>query len=670
MRHFLIEVGTEEIPAFEIEEIEKQFSENLIRLLKDEGFNFSDFRTFSTPRRFAVLIYNLSERGKDKVIEKIGPPYEVAFKEGRPTQSAIGFAKSINLSVEDLYKVEKNGKFYVAGKQIIKGKTINQVISENFENIIRNIKVKKLMFWLENNNFKFIRPIRWILCLYGDEVISFEFLNIKSSNYTYGHRILSSGKIEIKNANDYENVLKQNFVIVDSKSRYEMILKLIEDIKPLKAYFDEELYREINGLVEYPFLAICEFDEHYLELPEKIIITAMKAHQRYIALFESHKLTNKFAVISNNKVNDEMKENFARVLKARLEDAKFYFENDLKKSLSSYIEDLKQIQFLESLTIYDKVQNVLKRAENFYKLYPYFDLDILKEAIKFYKIDLASSMIRDGKEFTSLEGYIASEYVKRLFKNEYANKISQIIYDWTLIDDPKTIEGKLLAIIDRFDTIVSILNTGYGMKGSYDPLGLKKITYEVFKVIIENSLDLNFIEAFELNDEQINFIYQRLENYLIEKIGFDHDLVSAVISIRLDNINEVYRRVLFLSEIKKSEFNKFSDIVIAQKRAYHIIKNYSFENYSLNPELFETFYESELYNSIKENEHIVDECLKKRHYKEVFDILITIKENIDKFFDNVFVMVENDRIRNNRLCLLRKVKNLYDKLADFSKIAI
>ncbi len=670
MKHFLIEVGIEEMPALEIEEIEKQFSENLIRLLKNEGFNFSDYRTFSTPRRFAVLVYNLSERGEDKVIEKIGPPYEIAFKENKPTQSAIGFAKSINVSAEELYKVEKNGKFYVAGKQTIKGKLINEVISEGFENIIRSIKVKKSMFWLESSNFKFIRPIRWILCLYGDEVISFEFLNIKSSNYTYGHRILSSGRIEIESASDYENILKQNFVIANSKSRYGMILKLLKETKPLKAYFDEELYREINGLVEYPFLAICEFDKHYLELPEKIIITAMKVNQRYIALFEDDKLTNKFAVISNNKVNDEMVENFARVLKARLEDARFYFENDLKKPLNSYIEDLRQIQFLENFTIYDKVQNVLKRVENFYKFYPHFDLDVLKEAIKFYKIDLASSMIRDGKEFTSLEGYIASEYVKRLLKDDNANKISQIIYDWTLIDEPKTIEGNLLAIVDRFDTIISILNTGYEIKGNYDPLGLKKITYEVFKVIIENSLDFNFIAAFELTDEQVEFIYQRLENYLIEKMSFDYDLVSAVISIRLDNINEVYRRILFLSEIKKSEFNKFSDIVIAQKRAYNIIKNYPLKDYNLNPELFETSYESELYNTVKENESIVDEYLKKRYYREVFDILLMLRENIDKFFDNVFVMVENERIRNNRLSLIKRVKNLYDKLADFSKIAI
>ena len=263
MRNFLLEIGTEEMPPFEIEEIINQFSENFLKLLKDDGFQFDSYKLFSTPRRFAIIIYHLSEKGQDKFIERIGPPYDLAFKEGKPTPSLIGFAKSINVSVDELYKIEKNGKFYIAGKQLVKGKKLKELISEKFEDIIRSINVKKSMFWLEEVNFKFIRPIRWILCIYGNEVIEFSFLNIKSSNWTYGHRILSNRKIQINSADEYEKILEENFVIVDAKKRYN---KIVEEIKKINysPYFDENLYKEINGLVEYPFLALCEFDESYL----------------------------------------------------------------------------------------------------------------------------------------------------------------------------------------------------------------------------------------------------------------------------------------------------------------------------------------------------------------------------------------------------------------------
>jgi glycyl-tRNA synthetase beta chain len=693
MKNFILEVGTEELPALEIESIAYQFKENLISLLKEEGFKFSDYKVFSTPRRFAIFIIDLSEKGEDKIIEKIGPPYEVAFKENKPTQSAIKFAQSINVNIENLYKVERNGKFYIAGKQTVKGKSLEVFISENFEKILKNINVKKSMFWLEDKSFKFSRPIRWILCLYGNKVIEFSFLNLRSSNYTYAHRILSKGRIIIENADEYEAILERNFVIADSKKRYNKILNEIKKLE-YQAYFDENLYKEINGLVEYPFLALCEFEEEYLKLPEKIIITAMKVHQRYIALFKDGKLTNKFISISNNYVNEQMKRNFSKVLRARLEDAKFYFENDIKKSLNSYFEDLKDIQFIENAgSVYDKIERVLKISNSFEKikvnnpslLISKNPLKTLKIAIYLYKIDLASSMIRDGKEFTELEGYISSEYVKHLLRKEETNEIllritgekididdinyiSDVIYDWTLFEKPKTIEGVILGIIDRIDSIITILSTGYKIKGNYDPLGLKKLTYELFKIIIENDVDFSLKTLIDLEDV-IEFLYQRLENYLVEKLNFEHELTDAVISIKLDNINEVYKRVEFLNKVKKSDYNKFSDIILAQKRAYNIIKDKEL-TYSVNEKLFENSYELNVYKAINEFSPLIENYLNQRNYEEVFRILAELKNYIDEFFNNVFVMVDNEQIRNNRLALIKLVKNLYDKFADFSKIPI
>jgi len=670
MRNFLLEIGTEEMPPFEIEEITHQFSEKLLKLLKDEGFEFENYKLFSTPRRFAIIIYHLSEKGQDKFVERIGPPYDLAFKEGKPTSSLIGFAKSINVSVDELYKVEKNGKFYIAGKQLVKGKTLKELISEKFEDIIRSINVKKSMFWLEGANFKFIRPIRWILCIYGNEVIEFNFLNIKSSNWTYGHRILSNKRIEINNVDEYESVLEKHFVIADAQKRFN---KIIEEIKKVNysPYFDENLYKEINGLVEYPFIALCEFDESYLKLPDKIIITAMKSHQRYIALFENGKITNKFIAIVNNFVNDEMKKNLSKVLKARLEDAKFYFENDLKKPLISYLEDLKEIQFLEGLgSIYEKIQRVLKLSDYFISKMN-LNENKLKRAIMLYKNDLATSILREGKEFVELEGYISSIYAKLSGEDE---EVVQIIYDSTLLESPKTKEGIILSIIDRIDTIASILSTGYKIKGNYDPLGLKKTTYELFEIILNFQIDFDFIEAFEilLNELKFNlqdikdFIYSRLENYFIEKLNYDYDVVLSVISTKPNNIYEIFKRIEFLKHYKEKRPKELSEIVIAYKRLYNIIKEKKLL-IDVKTELFESENEIKLYDILKESDFI-ENSLKNRNYEEIFEFFLKAKIHIDNFFDNVFVMVDNEEIRNNRLALISSIKNLFDYFADFSKI--
>jgi glycyl-tRNA synthetase beta chain len=670
MRNFLLEIGTEEMPPFEIEEITNQFSEKLLKLLKDEGFQFENYKLFSTPRRFAIIIYHLSEKGQDKFVERIGPPYDLAFKEGKPTSSLIGFAKSINVSVDELYKVEKNGKFYIAGKQLVKGKTLKELISEKFEDIIRSINVKKSMFWLEGANFKFIRPIRWVLCIYGNEIIEFNFLNIKSSNWTYGHRILSNKRIEINNVDEYESVLEKHFVIADAQKRFN---KIIEEIKKINysPYFDENLYKEINGLVEYPFIALCEFDESYLRLPDKIIITAMKSHQRYIALFENGKITNKFIAIVNNFVNDEMKKNLSKVLKARLEDAKFYFENDLKKPLISYLEDLKEIQFLEGLgSIYEKIQRVLKLSDYFISKMNLNEIK-LKRAIMLYKNDLATSILREGKEFVELEGYISSIYAKLSGEDQ---EVVQIIYDSTLLESPKTKEGIILSIIDRIDTIASILSTGYKIKGNYDPLGLKKTTYELFEIILNFQIDFDFIEAFEilLNQLKFNlqdikdFIYSRLENYFIEKLNYDYDVVLSVISTKPNNIYEIFKRIEFLKHYKEKRPKEFSEIVTAYKRLYNIIKDKKLL-IDIKTELFESEYETKLYRILKESDFI-ENSLKNRNYEEIFEFFLKAKIHIDNFFDNVFVMVDNEEIRNNRLALISSIKNLFDYFADFSKI--
>jgi glycyl-tRNA synthetase beta chain len=288
-----------------------------------------------------------------------------------------------------------------------------------------------------------------------------------------------------------------------------------------------------------------------------------------------------------------------------------------------------------------------------------------------YKNDLATSILREGKEFVELEGYISSIYAKLSGEDE---EVVQIIYDSTLLESPKTKEGIILSIIDRIDTIASILSTGYKIKGNYDPLGLKKTTYELFEIILNFQIDFDFIKAFEilLNQLKFNlqdikdFIYSRLENYFIEKLNYDYDIVLSVISTKPNNIYEIFKRIEFLKHYKEKRPKELSEIITAYKRLYNIIKDKKLL-IDIKTELFESEYENKLYRILKESDFI-ENSLKNRNYEEIFEFFLKAKIHIDNFFDNVFVMVDNEEIRNNRLALISSIKNLFDYFADFSKI--
>ncbi len=678
MKPFVLEVGVEEIPPFEIESIENQLRDNFIEILEEERFDYSGVRTYSTPRRVAIFIESLSERGKDVEKEEVGPPLEIARKDGEWTRAAEGFARRLGISVDELYEVRRGNKVYVAGKRIQKGRTIDEVLQDRFEKLISSIRQKKTMRWLPFQDIPFIRPIRWILALYGERVVPFTFLNLQSGRHTYGHRLLS-GRIEIPSAQEYENLLRENYVIPDRVERYEMMMREIEEERgEFEPYRDEGLYTEINGLVEYPQAVVGQFDEIYLELPDRVVITAMKVHQRYIALFENGKLTNKFIAIINNlkKYRDNIVPGLEKVLRARLEDARFYYVQDTKKPIIEYLDELKDIVWHTSLgSMYDKVMRVKELA-----LWMAEKLgarkDVVERASLIYRNDLATLMIRDGKEFTELEGYIASEYARASGESP---EVVQAIYDYTLMDKPETLEGSILAIADRLDTIVGILSTGYRVKGSYDPLGIKKALYEIFDTIISKGIHFDMeaaikktLEIYGLRDsvdEYRKFVFSRLENYLEEKEGIRWDIVDAVINSGLSDVYEIYSRARFLDEFRKENPQLFEEIVTGQKRAGNILKKAG-PLPEVREELLKDPHERALYGDALRVKEPLEEALFRKDYPKAMELLLQLKSRIDAFFDNVFVMVDDEEIRNNRLALLKMVKSLFDRMADFSRIQI
>ncbi len=678
MKPFVLEVGVEELPPFEIASIEKQLRDKFVEILEEEKFEFSGVRTYSTPRRIAIFIESLSERGRDVEREEIGPPLEVARKEGQWTRAAEGFARRLGISVDELYEVRRGNKVYVAGKKVQKGRTIDEVLQDRFEKLISSIRQKETMRWLPFQSIPFIRPIRWILALHGDRVIPFTFLNLHSDRYTYGHRLLS-GRIEVPSAQDYEKLLKENYVIPDRVERYDTMMKEIEEEKgDLEPYRDESLYTEINGLVEYPQAVMGQFDEIYLELPDRVVITAMKVHQRYIALFDNGRLTNRFIAIINNlkEYRDRIVPGLEKVLKARLEDARFYYVQDTKKPIIDYLEELRDIVWHANLgSMYDKVMRVKSLALWLADILG-GRKDVVERASLIYRNDLATLMIRDGKEFTELEGYIASEYARASGESP---EVVQAIYDYTLMDKPETLEGAILAIADRLDTIVGILSTGYRVKGSYDPLGIKKSLYEIFDTIISTGIhfDMNAaiekaLEIYGLEDsidEYRQFVFSRLENYLEEKEGIRWDIVDAVINSGLNDIYEIYARARFLNEFRKENPRLFEEIVTGQKRAGNILKKAG-PLPEVKEELLKEPQEKALYEEAIKISKPLEEALSRKDYPKAMELLLQLKSRIDAFFDNVFVMVDDTDIRNNRLALLRMVKDLFDRMADFSRIQI
>ncbi|MEO0233315.1 MAG: glycine--tRNA ligase subunit beta, partial [candidate division WOR-3 bacterium] len=448
-------------------------------------------------------------------------------------------------------------------------------------------------------------------------------------------------------------------------------------------FYDDKLLDEVTGLVEYPGLLIGKFPEKYLELPEDFIITAMRVHQRYFAIKDKNgKILPYFITCINN---DEKKvkgiiENFEKVLIARLEDAEFYMKEDLKVPLEKRIEILKEIYWDEELgSVYDKVLRMKKFFESIY--FEDIDREIVERALILSRTDLTTEMIKDGKEFTLLEGIVASEYAKRQGENEKVVKILREFLKPKSAEDslPELKESAILGIIDRWDSFIGYFLKGYRPTGSKDPLGLKKILYGFFDLLIHFKLKFSIKEWIEkmveiynreADSEEISrYLFERYDTYLEEKRNIRYDIADAVISGGDDNLYRIYLKAYFLNEYYKKDKETFLGVVIGQKRVRNIIEDENID-FILNPSIFEKEEEKKLFNKMEEIKEEYIKSLKEERFEDSILYLFSLKPYIDKFFDNVFVMTENITLRKNRLSLLKNLKNLFDQYADFSKISV
>lgn len=687
-KNYLLEIGVEELPAKQINDALLQLKNNTIDVLKQEKINFEELLSYQTPRRLTLIISGLDENQSDLNEKVKGPTKRIAFdNKDNPTKALIGFMKGQGIDISSIYSEDFKGEEYIYADVSKKGKSIEEIIIKNMPDIIRNINFPKSMRW-GGKSIKFARPIRWIVSLLDSDVVEFELEGIPVSNVTRGHRFLGSSNIEIKTVEDYVEKLRENYVIVDQEERKEKIIygaeKLVKE-KGGNLQKDSELLDEVTNLVEYPTPIIGRIKEEYLKLPRDVVITPMKEHLRYFpVLDDKDRLLPYFVTVRNgNQDHTEIviKGN-EKVLEARLEDAKFFYMEDVKIPLEAYVEKLKHIVFQEKLgTLYDKTERVKKLSVKIGE-----SLEVgedteknVERAAHLAKADLVTKLV---SEFTELQGKMGMEYAKISGENEIVSLaiLEQYLPRFAGDKTPTTTAGSILSIADKLDTIVGLFAIDIHPTGSQDPFALRRQALGIINIILDKKLNLSLEEllettlyiyvdvsgiAFDYNrvkGEIMEFFKGRIQNMFIN-MGIRYDIVDAIISSNIDDIYDM--------KIKADKLNIWlqkddvSDTLNAFKRVANLSEKSTLDNVARD---LLTEDEIELYDKYNGLEEKIENEMKKKEYSKALDLLATLKDPIDHYFDKVMIMVEDEELKNNRLGLLKKIYNTMSKICDLSKI--
>jgi len=621
----------------------------------------------------AVLIKNLKEKQDNQKITLIGPPYKVAVdSEGKFTKAALSFAEKNNIPLEKLEKIITEKGEYLGATIEKEGENLESFIKHKIPLLFNQFPQLKSMKW-NSSDYRFPRPIRWIVSLLDDKVIDFEVASVKADRFTYLHRFMTKPigrgeRKDINHANDYEEITKLGYIIANFEDRKHSIKTQYEGFaRQLNASIieDDELIDEITCLTEFPVGIVGDFSPEYLILPKEVVITVCKYHQRYLNFEKDGKLIPKFLAFSNNAVKDRdtVKNGYEKVLRARLEDALFFYKEDLKKKLDDNIEKLKGIQFHEKLgSMYDKVLRNLELALKLADLTGYKDIEKIKRAVMLSKADLLTEMV---KEFDELQGIMGMYYSQKQGEEE---EISKSIYEHYL---PKTAEdsipetnlGTILALADKLDTVISFIKIGELPKPSADPFGIRRNAIGMVRLLVEKEIDLDLRKV--IDDESIlDFILSRLESYLQSK-GYKTDIINAVLSLKDGNIYRNYLKVKALSQLRN--LPDYENVIMVFKRVGNIIpEDLKFSNANVN--LLVSQSEKELYKKFIEIKDKFKQFIENKNYDKALGLLLELKPYIDRFFDNVMIMVEDEKLKSNRLSLLKEINDLFRNIADFTKL--
>ena len=673
--NFLFEIGIEELPARYVNQAEEDLKQIITQELSNERIKFTNIQSFSTPRRFAVIVENISEKQEDLDKKSIGPSINVAYKDGVLTKAGEGFVKSQNATIDDI-KVIKNEKGqYISVEQFIKGIATKDVLPQILDTVLRKIEFEKNMKW-SDKEFRFARPIKWFVTLLNGEILPFEFEGIKSSNVTRGMRIFASQNIVLENESDYEKTLEGNVVIPSREKRKQAILDSVHNNCEQdgdRVVVNDYLLEEVVNLVEYPYAIKGEFSADYLNLPEDIITITMETHQRYFpVLDENGKLTNKFVLIRNaNEYSEIVKKGNEKVIEPRLADAKFFFDEDLKAKFEENTLKLKEVVFQKDMgTIYEKVERSLEIAN-----YIINELELqtkeksILRTIELAKADLVTNVIGE-KEFTKLQGFMGQVYAEK--QGEDTN-VAKGIFEHYLPRYqgdklPETLEGAIAGISDKIDTVVGCFAVGLKPTSSKDPYALRRAVQGIIMVALEMKLNINYeelvskvlsifanskkVKESNVEKEIIEFFKQRLVNVLSDK--YSKDLISYEINLEKD-ITKLDYKLSVLAELSKTD--EFDRMVNLLKRVKNIIKDEKTLGIDVKENLFEKEEEKKLMDFIKKFEDS-----KEKSFDNKTRELLQNSVVIDNFFDNVMINSENQEVKHNRLEMLSRLMKLIDSI--------
>ena len=680
----LLEIGTEEVPAHVMPGILSQLKENAAKTFEELRIEYKNIKTLGTPRRSALLVEGLAEQQADLSKENRGPAVNIAFDaDGNPTKAAQGFARGQGVKPEEL--VTKDGYVYAMVHE--KGGQTVDLLGETLKGLVDGLNFPNNMHWADLD-YKFIRPLRWLVALYGQDVIDFEVANVKSGRTSRGHRFLSEGDFEIANAEDYVEACRKASIIVDQNERCEMIRQQIAEVAAAnggQAEVNEDLLEEVLYLVEYPTALCGKFDEKYLALPAEAVITPMRDHQRYFPVLKDGQLLPLFITIRNGGKEhlETVQHGNERVLRARLEDAQFFFDEDRKKTLEQHGEKLKTVVFQDGLgTIYDKALRLEVLAGYIADAIGANEQD-KKDAVraaKLAKADLVTGMVT---EFTELQGVMGREYA--LLDGE-TKAVAQAIDEHYMPrfagdSQPASVAGRIVSLADKIDTIVGTFSRGLIPTGSQDPFALRRQALGIVNMLKEAqyhiSLSQLVAKAMELlkiadagqqaklQNDVADFMKLRLKNVLADA-GIRYDVVDAVF-VTVDDIYGVFLRAQAVNEAVKQDMEK---TIQAFVRTGNIARKAEEVQAAVEADLLAEQVEKDLCKAYEAAAAKVEKEIAAQDYAGAIATLSQLAAPIDAFFDGVMVMDNDEKIKNNRLGLLKLVDNLVCQVADFSKIVL
>lgn len=682
----LIELGTEELPPKALLKLSQAFSQGVVEGLQKAGFEINDVESFAAPRRLAVLIKSVAASQPDRDVERKGPNLKAAYDaDGKPTKAVIGFAKSCGVEVDDLQRQETDKGVWLVFKATEKGQVLSDLIEDIINQSLSRLPIPKRMRW-GSSEVEFVRPVHWVVLMHGSNVIDAQIMGLKTSAKTFGHRFHAPAEILLRKASDYNDKLRtQGFVIADFEERKQNIKQQVIDTASAlgaEAVLDEALLDEVTALNEWPIAVAGEFETIYLDVPSEALIKTMQDNQKYFPVRDTEgKLKNYFITISNidSKSPEKVKEGNERVVRPRLADAKFFWEQDQKQPLESFNAALENVVFQKQLgSVADKTRRVAKLAEYIAEQLK-ANNEFVQRAALLSKSDLMTDMVG---EFASLQGVMGKRYAQVAGEaEEVATALDEQYKPRGASDDTaSTATGQILSISDKLDTLVGIFAIGQKPTGEKDPYALRRASLGVLRTIIERQLDLDLkpliansaklladkVDASKVEQDVFEYILERLRAYYLDR-GITSDVFDAVSALSPSRPLDFDKRIRAVTAFR--ELSAAESLAAANKRVGNILKKSAAkQSITVDEKLLSEEAEKKLYEVLNSLSQTVEPLFDSGDYEAALSELSSLRDPVDAFFDSVMVMADDEAVKNNRIALLNVMNQLFLRAADLSRL--